>query len=436
MVSGGSAVRWQAVCCAVLLAACSRDVPPTQTEAQDLDAVAEEWVRLALEIDTHEAGYVDAYYGPAEWREQAHAAPRSIAELKEAADELVAMLRALTERGGDALPKRRARTMLAAVSSARFRLDMIDGGRVPFVDEAARLFGLRPELHPLEDYDAVVASIEAMLPGEGPLADRVEAFRSRYEIESDRLRAVMDRAIAECRARTLAHIELPETERFTLEFVDHKSWSAYNYYFGNDQSLIQVNTDLPITIDRALTLGCHEGYPGHHVQGIYNERLYRRRGWVEFSVAPLYHPSSPMNEGAGNYGVELAFPADERLEFERDVLYPLAGLDPSTAAPFAALRKALAALAGARLTVAALYLDGKIDREHAVALSQRYGLTSRARAEQSVRFDDDYRSYVINYSTGEDVVRAFVERAGASADARWAAFERIMAEPTVPADLL
>ena len=58
------------------------------------------------------------------------------------------------------------------------------------------------------------------------------------------------------------HVELPPGESFTVEYVTGKSWSGYNWYQGNYRSLIQVNTDLPIYIDRALDLACHEGYPG------------------------------------------------------------------------------------------------------------------------------------------------------------------------------
>ncbi len=326
--------------------------------------------------------------------------------------------------------------LLAAVRSARFRLDMIDGVRAPFLEEAERLFALRPALPPLESFDPALARIAALAPGQGPLSERVEALRARYVIPADRLQVVMDRAIAECRRRTRAHYDLPANEAFHMEFVTNKSWSGYNYYQGDNQSLIQVNTDLPITIDRALTLGCHEGYPGHHVQGVYNERNYRERGWVEFAVAPLYHPASPLNEGGGNFGVDLAFPGDERLAFERDVLYPLAGLDPATAQAYADLRVATAELAAARLTISAMYLNGEIDRERAIELTQRYQLTSRARAEQSVAFTDHYRAYVINYVSGEDLIRAYVDRvAGSDADVRWAAFERTMREPTLPEDL-
>lgn len=121
--------------------------------------------------------------------------------------------------------------------------------------------------------------------------------------------------------------------------------------------------------------------------------------------------------------------------FETTTLYPLAGLDPATAPALQALRDAMRDLSGARLTIAAMYLDGNIDREQALELTQRYQLMSRARAEQSLAFTDRYRSYVINYSSGEDLIRAYVERSGNAPDAQWAAYERIMSDLMLPSDL-
>ena len=415
----------------ILLAACAT---PSRPEP-DLNPLAEAYVRLALEIGAHEEGYIDAYYGPPEWKTAAEASPRSTAELKTAIDALSTRIAAALGETRDPVALRRGRALAAYVASARFRLDMIEGARAPFADEAERLFALRPSLRPLESYDAVLARIDALVPGNGALADRVQALRARYVVPRARLHAVIDAAIAECRRRTAAHMTLPENERFSLEFVTGQSWSGYNYYLGGNQSRILVNTDLPVTIDRAVTLGCHEGYPGHHVQGVNAERLYRERGWVEYSVLPLFSPQGPLNEGGGNYGVDLAFPGDEQLAFEKATLYPLAGLDPESADALEAVDDAIEELAGARLTIAQMYLDGQIDRARAVDLAQRYQLISRERAEQSLSFTDHYRSYVINYATGEDVVRAFVERAGADPQARWSAYESILNQPTLPADL-
>ena len=399
----------------------------------NIDTLAQDYVRLALEIDAHESGYVDAYYGPDEWREAARRNPRERGALKAAADRIVADLASLASAGGG--QGQRARVMMANASSARFRLDMIDGKRVPFVEEAEALFALRPELRPLSDFEGALARIEALLPGPGPLSERVGAFRAQYSVPDERLADVMQAAIAECRKRTAAFIPLPTGESFSMTLVNDKSWGAYNYYKGGNQSLIEINTDLPVSIGHVLVLGCHEGYPGHHVQGIFNERNYRERGWAEYSVMPLYAPAAPLNEGGADFGVDLAFPGDERLKFEIEVLYPLAGLDPKMAPAFEMLRRATSELDGALLRISQMQLDGEIDREQAITLAQKYRLASRDVAEQSLRFDAAYRSYVINYSVGEDLVRAYVDRHGGDQKARWAAYVRIMSTPTLPADL-
>lgn len=400
---------------------------------REIDAIARDYVQLILEIDTHEPGYVDAYYGPDEWREAAKASPRSREALQAEAGRLSLAL--ADYRTPDVDSAARARVLAANVASALFRLDMIGGVRAPFADEAERLFALRPELKPLSEYDVALASIDALIAGPGPLPERVQQFRGRFSIPAERLDAVMRASIAECRRRTAAHIELPEGESFAMELVKDKSWGAYNYYLGNNRSLIQINTDLPVSIGNAMALGCHEGYPGHHVQGIYNERNYRAKGWVEFSVAPLYAPAASLNEGGADFGVDLAFPGDERLAFEMQVLYPLAGLDPATAPAFDALRRATAELDGALLTISQLHLDKAITREEAISLARTYRLVAREAAEQSLDFETEYRSYVINYSAGETLVRDYVDRAGDDPAARWDAYEHILSTPTLPSDL-
>jgi hypothetical protein len=417
----------------LILAACSTAPAP---RAVGFETLARDYVGLVLEIGEHEEGYVDAYYGPPAWREQARRNKRPVPALRDEADRLLGLVAELPPSDDQILRKRRA-FLTAHLRAARFRLAMIEGSRPAFADEAEALFGVRPELKPLSSYDPVLARIEAIVPdGRGTLAERVERFRSRYVIPKDRLDRVMRAAIAECRRRTAEHIALPADEAFTLEFVTGKSWSGYNYYQGRHKSLIQINTDLPIFIDRAVDLGCHEGYPGHHTHNVLLEnRLVERRGFTEFSVYPLYSPLSFIAEGTSNYGIDLAFPGMQRTAFEARTLYPLAGLNPATASAYAGLQTALRDLQGARFTIAADYLDGRITRARALELIQRYQLVSRERAEQSLKFNDEYRSYVINYGLGQERARAHVEAAGSTSAARWDALERVLSEPTLPSDL-
>ncbi len=412
------------------------EVPPPARPLTTLDRIAEDYVHLTLEAGEREPGYVDAYYGPKAWAAAARAKPRDTAKLAADAAALSVRLGRVDRATLSPIERRRAAFLAAQLTAARTRLAMAGGAKPKFQDEAQALFAVRPELKPLADYDPVLAEIAKIVPGDGPLAARVDAFNARYTIPADRIEPVMRAAIAECRARTLRHIALPANETFRLELVKDKPWSGYNWYEGDATSLIQINTDLPIPIGRAIDLGCHEGYPGHHALNMLLERdLARGKGWVEFTVYPLFSPQSLIAEGSANYGIDLAFPGGEAEAFEARTLYPLAGLDPATAPAYDALRRATKALAGARMTIAQMYLDGTIDRAAAVALTQRYGLVSRAKAEQGIRFDDTYRSYVINYGLGLDMVRAYVEAAGPDAAARWGRMERVISEPTLPGDL-
>jgi hypothetical protein len=426
-------MKWIMMMLAMLLAGCASAERPRDS----LDLIAADYVRAQLEIGEREPGYVDAYYGPAEWQAEAKASPREMPELSRAIADLAARTLAIDPSSLDPLALRRRAFLLAQLKAAETRLRMAQGEKLSFEDEAEGLFGYRPELKPLSAYDPILARLETIVPGRGPLAERVETFQNRFVVPQDRLKPLFDAAIDECRRRTLQHMALPPGERFTLEFVTGKSWSGYNWYKGDANSLIQINTDLPIRIGRAVDLGCHEGYPGHHVHNmLLEQKLAKARRWIEFSVYPLYSPQSFIAEGSANYGIDLAFPGEERLRFETEALYPIAGLPTQEAHAYFAMQEAMKDLAGARFTIARDYLEGRIDRARAVELVQKYQLTSKPRAEQSVDFTEQYRSYVINYGLGQDVVRAHVEGAGPDQASRWAAMTKILSEPTLPVELV
>jgi hypothetical protein len=278
--------------------------------------------------------------------------------------------------------------------------------------------------------------MDALLPGPGTTAERVFAFREQFLIPRDKLEAVFKAAIKGCREQTLKHIKLPKEENFSLEFVTGKPWSGYNWYKGNYHSVIQINVELPVYIDRAIDVGCHEGYPGHHVTNmLLEQRMVNGRKWQEYSVYPLFSPQSLIAEGSANYGVELAFPADVRRKFEREVLYPLAGIDPNLVEKFEALAKLQAQLAYADNESARDYLDGRMTHDQALAWLVEVGMARPEKAEHRIKFYDAYRSYVINYNVGKDLVKNYVESRANTPDERWRVFEELVSSPRLPGDL-
>src|SRR5690606_14842823 len=352
------------------------------------------------------------------------------------AESLTAVLGDAVPAYDDSMAVMRHRYLRTQLGSMIGRTRMLAGETFSFDEESRLLYDAAAPDYPPGHFDTLLARLDSLLPGTAPLRTRYQEFRDGVTIPAALVDTVFRTAIASCRARTQAHVALPDSERFDLEYVRGTSWNAYNWYQGGSHSLIQVNLDLPISIDRAVDLACHEGYPGHHVyNALLEQLLMRERGWVEVSVYPLFSPQSLIAEGSANYGIEMAFPGGARPAYERDSLFPLAGLDPSLAERNAAVREVMDPLNHARNDVARRYLDGSIDSAGARAEMERLWLSTPEAAAKTVRFIDDYRSYVINYNLGRDLVARWVESHGEAPSDRWRAFRALLSTPRLPGDL-
>ena len=410
----------------------------TATQRTPMDKLAEQYVKLVLAMGQHDRDYVDAFYGPAEWRKAAEDAKRPLPDIDAGAATALSSLKDATP-GSDAdeMLRLRHRYLTTQLQALRARIGMLRGKKLKFDEESKALYDAVAPTHTDAEFDKVISALDKRLPGDGPVLERYDAFRSRFVIPKEKLDAVFKAAIDGCRGRTLKQFALPPAESFSVEYVTNKSWGGYNWYQGNYRSLIQVNTDLPIYINRAIDLACHEGYPGHHVyNALLEKNLVRDRGWVEFSVYALFSPQSLIAEGTANYGIEVAFPTEERLTFEREVLFPAAGLDAARASDYYEVLALVERLSYADNEAARRYLDGAIDAKAAVEWLMKYTLATKARAEQRLRFIEQYRSYVINYNLGKDMVAAYIEkRAAGSREKQWREFETLLSSPRLPSDL-
>jgi hypothetical protein len=426
---------------ALWLAACGTSIAPDAVV--DMNAIAERYVKLVLAAGEHDPAFVDAYYGPPDWKTEVSARKLALAEIDRQASELLAGLNTSGGSGGpggeDEMVSLRHQYLMKQLGAMRARIGMLSGVKMTFDEESRALYDAVAPTYSESHFQATLDELDRLLPGPGPLIDRYDRFQKDFIVPPDRVSRVFDLAIAECRRRSLPHIQLPPEESFTVEFVTGKSWSGYDWYQGGFKSLIQVNTDLPIYADRAIDLACHEGYPGHHVyNALLEKHLMRERGWVEASVYALFSPQSLIAEGTANYGIEVAFTDAERLQFERDVLFPAAGLNPTRAEEFFKVFGLVDRLSYAGNEAARRYLNGEIDRAAASAWLSQFAMMSPARAEQRTRFFDDYRSYVINYNLGKDLVKRYIEsRAGAAADSarRWREFVALLGSPRLPSGL-
>ncbi|MDO1448650.1 hypothetical protein Q0590_20400 [Rhodocytophaga aerolata] len=429
----------------MLMASCtSKQTDTTQettTPPVSMDSLATAYVQLVLNIGQYNPDYVDAYYGPDSLKPdpQGKQATFPAETLGKQVETLLSKLESIEVGNLSASDKARHHSLLTQLIAVQAEINILSGKKYSFDEESKLLYNAVAPTHTEAHFQQLIQDLDKALPGKGTVTDRLNEYKKGFVIPKQKLDTVFKAAIAEARKRTLPQVDLPSNENFTVEYVTNKAWSGYNWYKGNSFSLIQVNTDLPIYIDRAIDLACHEGYPGHHVYNALMEKnLVRGNNWIEFSVYPLFSPQSLIAEGSANYGIDVAFPGEERVGFERDVLFPLAGLPKEKAADYYRIQDLTKGLSYAGNEAARQYLDGKITREAAADWLVKYGLMAPDRAKQRMDFIDKYRSYVINYNYGQDLVKQYVEKNGGTAQntaKRWELFKELLSNPHTPSQL-
>ena len=79
-----------------------------------LDTVAEEFVKLALAVGQHDADYVDAYFGPEEWRAKAEEESLDLDEILDRALTLSQSIDSLAVETADSMLSQRQRRLAAS----------------------------------------------------------------------------------------------------------------------------------------------------------------------------------------------------------------------------------------------------------------------------------------------------------------------------------
>ncbi len=411
---------------ALLLACGGCSVEETPPSA-DLDAVAEAYVRLVLATGRHDPDYVDAYYGPPAWREEAEAGePAPVPAL-------LARSRELLRRVRSAPPSDRRDFLDKQLVAVEAFLRRLSGERMSLAEEARLLYDIAPPSASLVELEAAREKVAALLPGSAPLEQRVTAFRKRFFVPEERLPDVVRACLELIRERTVGRVRLPDGEGVALAFVQGKPWGAYNWYQGNLRSRIEVNTDLPIELPRLLRPLAHEPYPGHHPYNVLLEDpLVRGKGWKEITVYPLYSPQSLLAEGTADVGPSVIFGEEEMVELIERRLAPVARLEGQDYALHQKVSRALHGLKEVRGEAARMLLDEGKDEKEVAAFIERYGLETPERALKALDFARKYRSYVFTYTAGEDLVEAYI---GDGAD-RAERFFRLLDRPATPSGLL
>jgi hypothetical protein len=373
-----------------------------------LDDLSRDYLSLSFAIERRFPGFIDAYFGPPEIKEEALAGPDP-----DPAD-LLARAHALatTIAAADLLDSRR--DFLAAQVGAMVTLcRKLADETIEYREEVRTLFDIDPAFTPEAAFDAAIADLDELLPGGGDVRARMIAWRKGYVVDTEVARQMIDRIIAETRRRTEDFVALPSGEGVEVAFVRDKPWSGYNWYLGGYRSKVEVNTDLPIHANGLVALLAHEGYPGHHTEHALKEQiLYHDHGYGEHAIQLINTPECVISEGIATLAETIAFPDGEGARWQAEHLYPLAGItgDPEREARIARAQTALRAVNGNAALL--LHQEGRSDDEvHAYLM--RYALRAENEARQSLRFlaDPLWRAYTFTYHVGRDLLGRWLDLA-------------------------
>ena len=387
--------------------------------------VVERYVRLGLSLGRHVEGFVDAYYGPPAWAEEAEARPPAPPEaLRTEAARLVADL----DAGVDDLDPVRRRWLRAQAVGLHTSTRRLAGEDLGYVEEVEASYGVRPEAVPEDELAAAHQRLEGAVPGTGPLRERVIAWREAQAVPVELLEPAMRSLLDDLRERTDRAFGLPEGEQVELELVTDRPWSGFNWYLGDLRSRVSVNVDLPVLSPTLGHLMAHEAYPGHHTEHTRKEAgLVRARHQLEETVFCVGTPQCLLAEGLADLGLEVL--VGERSEpWLAGHLAPLGiRYDAEVAAAVADAGQALADVRGNMAL--ALHAEGR-PVEEVVAYAERWALLPRNRAEKAVQFltDPTWRAYVHCYSDGLRLCRTWT-----AGDPQ--RFQRLLTEQLTPADL-
>lgn len=388
------------------------------------DPISHDYIALAHGIDRQVPGFIDAYAGPADVRTRlAEAEPATALGLLEQAD---ALARQVAESD---YPERRKAYLTVHVRAMLTVCRKLTGESLSYTDEVHGCFDIEPARTPEATFEAAIAELDELLPGDGNVPERMAAWRRQFEVSPDSARELIDVIVPEIRRRTVAFVDLPEGEEVEFTLVDDKPWGGYNWYLGNARSRVEINTDLPIHANALTGLVCHEAYPGHHTEHSLKERhLYQEQGWGEHAVQLISTPQAVISEGIATLAETIVFPGDELQQWQAEALYPMAGIsgDPHREHRIGQAQRALRAVNAN----AALLLHAEDEAESEVLhYIRRYGLKSEAESKQSVRFITDplWRAYVFTYHAGRDLLATWLQ-----GDDNLARFRQLLTEQVYP----
>jgi hypothetical protein len=390
------------------------------------DQLGEDFVRLALAIDEHLPGYVDSYFGPESWKEEANEAGKiPLDELTERANHLADVISQAGELDGQ-----RGDFLSRQVAAMQMSLRRLCGDKVSLMEEVQGLYDVQPAWKDESNFEDAHRALDQALPPGGSLTERMEVWKKSLQISLDQAKELLPFVTEALRERTRKKFDLVPGESFEIEFVSDQPWSAYNWYQGEFRSRIEINLDQPLRVDELPALIAHEAYPGHHTELVSKEqKLVREKNYVEHLLTLINSPSAVIAEGIATSALETLFTDSELEEWYREELLPRAGLTQVGSERMIEVRRAVEKGNGLWGNAVFMLYDQNRPTDEIKSYLEKYGPHTEKEAEQAIRFISEPLggSYTFTYHVGYDLLAELFSLVD-----RDTYFARLLQEPVTP----
>ena len=393
-----------------------------------IDPLIEEYIKLSFAMEEYIPGYIDAYFGPEEWRIQA------VQEGKLPLNVLKDRIAKLADNISNANMDEQRRDFLSRqITAMQMSQRLLAGERVSLADETEALYDIRPSWVDEAQFIEAQKELDQFLPPGNSLVERMEAWNKSLEISIDKAKELVLHVTKRLREITYQKFDLPKDETFALEWVSDKPWGAYNWYLGGFRSRIDVNVDRPTGINRLPYLIAHEGYPGHHTElSIKEEKLVRQKEYFEHTIVLNNSPSSVISEGIATTSLKINFSDDELEIWYRDEILPMAGISHINPRQLIEIDKSKSKTECAIGNIAFMLFDQQKSEKDAEQYLEKYAVSDEQERKHYVRFVSDplARSYVFTYDLGRDLLEELFNHGNRSEY-----FKRLLEEPVTPSQV-
>ncbi len=381
---------------------------------------ARAYIQLAHAIEAHFPGYIDSYFGPAEWK---NVSKRPLSELAQEAADLFSQVQNLSPE--------RCEWLATQVKSMQTVIAALASEPISYPDEVRGTYDIDPIQIPESRFEEAKKALEQLLPGVGSIDERLNQFRKQFIVPPEKVKELLAFILERLAVPVRKQYGLPAEESFDIELVKGKPWGAYNWYLGNYRSRIDLNTDLPTYLNFLPDIMAHEGYPGHHTEHVLKElHLSRQKGYAESQIILLNSPESVISEGIAVKALEMVLSEAEHqallLELAQMAELKIGQTEIAAMCEVDRQSRQLRYVEG---NAALLLHQEKKSQAEVIGYLQQYGLSTLERARKKLEFitHPSSRSYAYTYTVGGDLLDALFAKGDAQV---W--YSRLLKEAVTP----